>query len=75
MPWGFTLECDEHNELDGCRVSFDAGIYDPQGVREFVERLRGLFSSVWRHPDLPLCELFPMSGIPWRSPAPERLLR
>jgi hypothetical protein len=69
MPWGFTFDCAEHNEEDACRVKFDAGLYDPEGVREFIARFGRLAAAVSRQPDLPLRELMDLSAILWRNPA------
>jgi len=54
MPSGFSIHCAERNGKDSCRVTFDAGLYDPAGVREFMDRFRRLLASVSRQPDLPL---------------------
>lgn len=37
MPWGFTLSFDRHHEATANRAWFDARIYDPGKVREFLE--------------------------------------
>jgi amino acid adenylation domain-containing protein len=54
MPWGFAIAFDGWNEAERCRVDFDARIYDPAGVRSFVDRLRRLAGEVSVHPDRPL---------------------
>lgn len=69
MPWGFTFECNEYDEQDRCRTAFDAGLYDPAGVREFIERFRRLAAAAAANPDLPLLRLLEMSGIAWRRPS------
>ena len=61
MPWGFSMNPDEHAEQHNCRVAFDANIYDPVGVRAFVERYKQLLDAVSRQPDRSLAELLAMS--------------
>lgn len=62
MPWGFDLHFYQGAAGDECRVVFDAGIYDPAGVRTFVERLFRLLDEASRHPDSPLSTLLEASG-------------
>ncbi len=57
MPWGFTLNFDEHDEEHSCRVTFDAGIYDPAGVRGLIDRFRRLLDAVTCNPDVVLEDL------------------
>ncbi len=57
FPWGFTVEFDDQNEQDGCRMLFDSRIYDPIGMREFVDRYKRLLDVVSRHPEQTLDEL------------------
>ena len=40
-----------------CRAVFDPRVYDPSGVRAFVERYKRLLDVVSRHPDRTLKEL------------------
>ncbi len=57
MPWGFSmnlLEADDHQTLG---ITFDAGIYDPAGVRRFVARLHDLLDAISYRPDRPIGEL------------------
>jgi hypothetical protein len=61
MPWGFTMAHDANDEERDCRVTFDARIYDPPGVRVFVARYKRLLDAVSRHPDRSLQELLAMS--------------
>jgi hypothetical protein len=68
MPWGFTMNLDEHNE-DRCYVSFDARIHDPRGVRAFIDRFRDLFDILSRRPDKPLAQLASRCGGPRRQVA------
>ena len=51
LPWGFTLDYEEENDRHDGHVLFDARIYDPSGVRRFVERYQRLLIAVSRHPD------------------------
>jgi len=61
MPWGFSLNFDENDEVQNCRVSFDAHIYNPTGVLRFIERFKRLLDAVSRHSDKTLEELLTMS--------------
>ena len=61
MPWGFTVNHDEEDEKNECRVAFDARLYSPAGVRAFVERYTRLLDTASRHPDRALVELLAMS--------------
>ena len=60
MPWGFTLNFDEYDEEHSCRAIFDAGIYDPAGVRELIGGFRRLLDGIARNPDLSVEELLAM---------------
>ena len=66
--FGFTFICNEYNEQDDCRVTFDANIYDPVRVRAFIERYRRLAALVSHRPDVPLHRLLEESGIEGRRP-------
>jgi acyl carrier protein len=57
MPWGFTVNIHERNDLEECWATFDAGIYDPVGVRRFIDRLLDLLDAASQHPDRPIGEL------------------
>jgi hypothetical protein len=61
IPWGFTMDFDEQNEEDNCPVFFDPRIYDPAGVRAFVERYKRLLDAASRQPDWALSELLATS--------------
>jgi acyl carrier protein len=52
MPWGFSFIIDRSRETDGCKATFDARIYDPPAVREFVERFNRMVVRVGHDPDL-----------------------
>jgi len=57
MPWGFSISIENRNHDRDSSVHFDAGIYDPAGVREFVARYENLLDAVSQQPDTPLREL------------------
>ncbi len=46
MPSGFSFLVDRDREIDGCRVDFDARIYDPVRVGAFVERYQRLAAEL-----------------------------
>jgi hypothetical protein len=52
----------EHQEDHYCQVAFDAGMYDPSGVRRLIDRYRRLLAIVSRQPDLPIHELIEQSA-------------
>ena len=60
FPWGFTMDLDDQNEED-CHVFFDPRIYEPAGVREFIERYKHLLDIVSLHPKKTLDELVMIS--------------
>lgn len=62
MPWGFSLSFDQHHERNRCSVMFDACLYDPAWVREFVGRYIKLLEDVSLNPDVPV-ELSATLGI------------
>jgi hypothetical protein len=57
MPWGFTFVVDQRRERDGCQVLFDAHLYDPAGVRRFIDRYLALAGAATARPDQPLSDL------------------
>jgi amino acid adenylation domain-containing protein len=57
MPWGFSLDFNQHNESDKCRAMFDARLYDPAGVRNLIARLTRFLDAVSRDPDRPIVQL------------------
>jgi amino acid adenylation domain-containing protein len=71
MPWGLTLILMGHDDDDRYLTRFNAGIYDPAGVREMIDRYRRVLDVVSRAPDRPVCELLEMSEVEF-SPAPTR---
>jgi non-ribosomal peptide synthetase component F len=74
MPWGFTVNLDEYNEAQDCRVMFDAGRHDPSRVRAFIDHYRRLLDAVSRQPDLPIATLVGMSNLRWRTTAPAQVV-
>ena len=61
MPWGFSVNFDEHDEVDNCRALVDAGIYDPVPARRFIARFVSLLGAISHEPDLPMNELLTVS--------------
>jgi non-ribosomal peptide synthetase component F len=62
MPTSFTLTFDHHNEDHRCWCAFDARIYDPIRVRDFISRLVRLLNVVSSNSDLPIKKLIAMEG-------------
>jgi Condensation domain len=58
MPWGFTFRMDERREGDRCMTLFDARLYDPAGVRRFIDRYVAFAEAATAHPDSPLSDLY-----------------
>ncbi len=63
FPWGFTMRFNDQDEAHGCQALFDPRIYDPAGVRVFVERYKGLLDAASRHPEKMLEDLLVMSDL------------
>jgi hypothetical protein len=61
MPWGFCMAFDQHHEEAGCRLSFDARIYNPGRVRNWLNRFMRLLNAVSVNPDLPVGKLLAVS--------------
>jgi hypothetical protein len=72
IPWGFTLNLDDQNEQEHnqhgdpggqehCRVVFDPRVYDPGGVRHFVELYKRLLDAISQHADWSLGDLLAKS--------------
>jgi amino acid adenylation domain-containing protein len=57
MPWGFSFNVDQGVETERCQVAFDAQLYDPEGVREFVDRYAAMAEVAGARPDDPLGDL------------------
>jgi non-ribosomal peptide synthetase component F len=49
MPWGFTMLLDRQRE-DHCHAWFDARLYDPRHVRQFLNRYLQLLDVLSQHP-------------------------
>lgn len=63
MPWGFKIVFYRGGGVaEMCRTSFDARLYEPSGVRQFVSRLVGFLDLASRQPDLPLARLLAESA-------------
>jgi hypothetical protein len=54
MPWGFTFGPNQARESSECGAAFDARIYNPSAVREFLGRFQHLAAEVCSDPDRPL---------------------
>lgn len=61
MPWGCSFNI-EGQKPENSRVSFDAGLYDRNGMRAMVDRYLSLLDVVARQPELPVKTLLAMSG-------------
>ncbi len=61
MPWGFCVAMDRHNEEHGCRVTFDARVYDPVRVRKWVGQFVRLLDAISKNPGLPVAKLLAMT--------------
>jgi amino acid adenylation domain-containing protein len=55
MPQGFHINLDQTRQVWG--AAFDAGVYDPVRVRQFVERYRRLLTLAAADPDTPMEQL------------------
>jgi tetratricopeptide (TPR) repeat protein len=60
---GFTLRYNDQDEEQGCEALFDPRIYDPAGVRRFVERYKRLLDVASRHPEKALDDLLTLSDL------------
>jgi len=60
MPPSFSLNVNQQS--DRCLVRFDAGIYDPGGVRAFALRYLRLLDAASRDVDMPLSALLEISA-------------
>lgn len=57
MPWGLSITMDPANEQTGCRVDFDARLYDPAGVRRLITQFVNLLENGAAQPELTLAGL------------------
>jgi non-ribosomal peptide synthetase component F len=64
MPWGLTLSFDQFQENSQSHLEFDARVYDPEGVRAFLQRYLELLDAVSREPDRQLSDLLGGSPSP-----------
>jgi amino acid adenylation domain-containing protein len=71
MPWGMVVRLTEEDEKS-CSVRFDAGRYDPAGVRRLMARFNHLLDAASREPDVPINELLGLSADQLRERALER---
>jgi amino acid adenylation domain-containing protein len=62
MPWGFSITLDERSDHAGFSVAFDAAMYDPSGVRAFINRLSHLLDDISRNPELRIDESLAKAG-------------
>ena len=60
---GFSVIFEGQEGEHGCEALFDPRIYDPAGVRVFVERYKRLLDAVSRHPEKTLDHLLIMSDL------------
>jgi amino acid adenylation domain-containing protein len=67
MPWGFCVVFDQHNEGQHCQATFDARIYNPARVKDWVGRFARLLDAAAHNPDLSIGKLLAMSKKRQRS--------
>jgi len=67
MPPSFAMTFREHDDDRDCSVAFDAGFYDPVGVRRFVDRFVRWLDTAVQYPDLSLETVTELTGLPRRS--------
>jgi amino acid adenylation domain-containing protein len=70
MPWGFTLDIEQHSETNAVVASFDANMYDPARVRVLVERYSRMLDAAAAKPDRSLRELLAESADDRSVPLP-----
>jgi amino acid adenylation domain-containing protein len=61
MPWGCQFYV-EAQKPENCRVHFDAGVYDRNGIRAMLDRYFRLLEAVAHEPELPIGKLLAMIG-------------
>jgi amino acid adenylation domain-containing protein len=69
MPSGFIVGLEEEDQEQGSSAHFDAGKYDPAGVRHLIGRFKRLLDAVSRQPDVPIHELLGLSASQVRKAA------
>jgi hypothetical protein len=62
FPWGFTVNLDDRDEVNGCQMLFDPRIYDPVGVQLFADRYKRLLTVLSQHAGKTLETSLAMSG-------------
>ncbi|HUB87951.1 MAG TPA: condensation domain-containing protein, partial [Verrucomicrobiae bacterium] len=61
MHWGFCVTLNQHDEENLCRAAFDARIYNPAGVRKWLNRYAQLLEAIAANPDRSVGELLAAS--------------
>jgi amino acid adenylation domain-containing protein len=61
MPWGCQFYV-EAQKPENCRVHFDAGVYDRNGMRVMLDRYLALLEAVAHEPELPIGKLIAKTG-------------
>ena len=61
MPWGCQFFV-EAQKPENCRVHFDAGAYDRNGMRAMLDRYLRLLEAAAHEPELPIGKLVAMTG-------------
>ena len=61
MPWGCQFYV-EAQKPENCRVNFDAGVYDRNGMRAMLDRYLRLLEAAAHEPELPIGKLLAMTG-------------
>jgi amino acid adenylation domain-containing protein len=76
MPWEFSFCVSRLPQVDRCEARFDARLYDPVGVRRFLDRYERLAAEVSARPDQPLRRVMSEAQIPYaRRSVTSRLRR
>ncbi len=57
MPWGFSLYFSQSGEHELCSALFDANLYEPSRVQNFLDRLFRFMEEASRLPNCPLAKL------------------
>jgi non-ribosomal peptide synthetase component F len=61
MPWGCQFYV-EAQKPENCRVHFDAGVYDRNGMRVMLDRYLRLLESIAHEPEMPIGKLLATAG-------------
>ena len=62
MPVGFDVKVDFASEQRNCQVLFDASLYEPEGVRNFIRRFERLLDVIGKQPDRTLYEAWHLTA-------------